>query len=87
MFMSAGHGSVGFWKVKVVQKATKLRGLLLFLWREVALLDDLDHLSERTPPRPLAYSPRPKGASTRLPRPGRFIFHRSHAQARIGTCG
>ena len=58
MFMSAGQGSVGFWKVKVVQRATELRGLLLFLWREVALLDDLDHLIERTPPPPLAYSPR-----------------------------
>ena len=68
MFMSAGQGSVGFWKVKVVQKATELRGLLLFLWREVALLDDLDHLIERTPPPPLAYSPRREGCTVSLGR-------------------
>jgi hypothetical protein len=61
MLMSAGHGSVDFWKVKVVRKTTELRGLLLLLWREVALLDDLDHLIERTPPAPLVYSPRPEG--------------------------
>jgi hypothetical protein len=36
--------SVGFWKVSVVQKTTELRGLLLLIGREVALLDDLDHL-------------------------------------------
>ena len=75
MFMSAGQGSVGFWKVEVVQKATELRGLLLFLWREVALLDDLDHLIERTQPPPLAYSPRREGCtvSNGLSRPGHVI--------------
>jgi hypothetical protein len=52
--VSLRSGSVGFWKVKAVQKATELRGLLLFLWREVALLDELYHLIERTPPSPLA---------------------------------
>jgi hypothetical protein len=75
MFMSAGQGSVGFWKVKVVQGATEIRGLLLFLWREVALLDDLYHLIERTPPPPLAYSPRREGCtvSTGLRRPGHSL--------------
>jgi hypothetical protein len=65
---NSASGSGGFWKVKVVQKATELRGLLLFLWREVALLDNLDHLIERTPPPPLAYSPRREGCAVSLGR-------------------
>jgi hypothetical protein len=77
------YRSVGFWKVKVVQKATELRALLLLLRGEVAFLDDLDHLIERTPPAPLACSPRPEGctASAGLPRPRHLIFHRSPVQA------
>jgi hypothetical protein len=58
----------GFWKVKIVQKATELRGLLLFLWREVALPDDLDHLIEGTPPLPQACSPRREGCTVALGR-------------------
>ena len=78
------HGSVGFWKVRIVQKTTELRGLLLLPWREVALLDDLDHLIKRTPPDPLACSPRPEGrAASALCRPPDVIYHRSHVQARI----
>ena len=77
MFMSAGQSSVGFWKVKVVQKATELRGLLLFLWREVALLDDLDHLIERTPPPPPADSPRRAGCTVSLGRDS--ISPRTHS--------
>ena len=87
MFMSAGQGSVGFWKVKVVQKATELRGLLLFLWREVALLDDLDHLIERTPPPSPAYSPRREGCTVS---PGRDSIspraHTIHLSAHLKWC-
>ena len=88
MFMSAGQSSVGFWKVKVVQKATELRGLLLFLWREVALLDDLDHLIERTPPPPLAYSLRRERCtvSTGLPRQLPALAHTTHLSAHLKCC-
>ena len=58
-----GDRSVGFWKIKVVQKATELRGLLLFLWREVALLHDPDHLIEKLRLLLLAYSPPREGCT------------------------
>jgi hypothetical protein len=66
--MAPWRPSPGFWKGKVVQEATELRGLLLFLWREVALLDDLDDLIERTSPPPPAYSPGREGCTVSLGR-------------------
>ena len=59
----------------VVQKTTELRDQLLLLWREVALLDDLDHLIKRTPPAPLACSPRQEGRTgSALSRPRHVIY-------------